>query len=331
MDLLYEEDGSNCTWIYEQAKKLFAFVGKEPELCYWLASCLEPAYEGECAYSLFPSWNKELSKGENKALWIAASVKAIENTLEILSLCSGNLLNPNREQPLLIKNGIQFDNQELIGTGACGNVYLIDGYAVKMTPFANLSAEVICLIKEIVVLSMLDRLRFVGMNETQFYMGMDHYPGDPLKLEMSKKDLIEELSLIHSLGLIHCDIKLGNIRLDSNGHCRLIDFGSVRFTPSADPYGFMVTNSYCDYLLLTEKEMEHSFEVDVWSLGIVFYMIENKKGPWDLPEDVREKYARAIEEQWDKVMENVSPLVRGMLTLNKEERWTLEQIKNSVI
>lgn len=79
---------------------------------------------------------------------------------------------------------------------------------------------------------MLDRLRFIGVNHNCYYVGMDYYPREmdfnqPIQ---AMHDLAKELSILHNLGIIHCDIKLGNIRVDSNGIYRLIDFGSCRFT-----------------------------------------------------------------------------------------------------
>lgn len=323
IDLLYQEDGSDDRFIYNHAVDLFSFVGKEPQLCYWLASCLEPAYMGECTFSLTPPWNKEISKEENKVLWTQSVVKIMQNTLEILSLCSGNLLNPIPGQ-LLIKNGLQFDKQELLGTGSFGSVYLIDGHAVKVVSFTHLDTDVSNLIRETTVLSMLGRLHLIGMNDTQFYIGTDYYPQalfDQHESNRAVPDLISELSLLHSLGVIHCDIKPDNIRIDTEGYCRLIDFGSCRFTPSSDPYGFIVTNAFCDYLLLKDPE-SHSFEIDIWSLGVVFYMLEKKTGPWTLSGE-KDNYAKCIEDSYCTAMEDVSPLVKSMLALTKEERWKI--------
>lgn len=168
------------------------------------------------------------------------------------------------------------------------------------------------------------------MSDNKYYIGVDYYPkelmyGEPLKIKRSEKELSNELLTIHSLGIIHCDILLGNIRMDSEGHCRLIDFGSCRFTPSSDRHGFMSTTAYRDYLLLTEEDSICSFEVDIWSLGIIFYILETKHSPWNLPDKVKD-YAKSIEEQWVSVTSEASLMVKGMLSLNRDQRWTIEQI-----
>jgi serine/threonine protein kinase len=156
---------------------------------------------------------------------------------------------------------------------------------------------------------------------------MDYLP-EEISFEQPLKaigELSKELFTIHSLGIIHSDIKITNVRIDSEGHYRLIDFGSCRFTPATSTFGLMGTNAYCDYLLLTKQGVGYSFEVDIWALGIVFYMLETQRSPWNLPNDVKD-YAKTIEDQWESVMKEASLLVRGMLSLSREVRWTTEQI-----
>jgi serine/threonine-protein kinase Chk1 len=80
-------------------------------------------------------------------------------------------------------------------------------------------------------------------------------------------------------------------------------------------------------LLQNHKIASYGFEVDIWSVGIVFYIILMGHTPWNLPTNI-EDYKIAIEEQWDKVMKEVGPLIKGMLALNKYDRWTTEEVVN---
>lgn len=328
IDALATENGLIDSFIQQHAIQLFYFIGNGDEytakLCYWLASTLEPAYEGECTYDLVPNWNKVLSKDENKRLWTEAINKAMDHTLQILAKCSGNLLNPNSLNQVEIRNNLIFN--ECIGKGSYGSIYLVDGYAVKIASYEDLGLELSCLLKETTALSMLGRLRFIGISNDQYYIGMDYYPQELLYDNPVKaiRELANEVLTIHSLGIIHCDISLTNVRIDSEGYCRLIDFGSCRFTPSSNTYGFIGTDAYRDYLLMTEDSV-HSFEVDIWALGIVFYILETKHSPWKLPNDVKD-YAKSIEEQWESVITEASSLVKGMISLNRDERWSIDQI-----
>lgn len=253
--------------------------------------------------------------------------------VDILKLCSGNLLYPNKDLKLLVNNNLIFDEKHIIGSGGFGSVYLIDEFAVKITDYENLDMGFAFLIKETTALSMLGRIRFIGMNDKHYYVGMDYYPGQLTKNNilivddhaLVMKELAKELLLIHSLGIIHCDIKFGNISIDKDGHFKLIDFGSCRFTSSLKSSGFIGTPVYRDYLLLDSKDEIHSFEVDIWSLGIVFYVMETGRQPFEIINDEKDQ-KKHIEENWNSAMTNVSELVKGMLTLTKEDRWTLDRI-----
>ncbi len=123
----------------------------------------------------------------------------------------------------------------------------------------------------------------------------------------------------------HCDIKLQNVMTDSQGHARLIDFGGCRFFPAVSASTYIGSDGYRDYLLLKENVSDYSYEIDIWALGIVFYMLEFNRGPWDLPDTVKD-YAQAIETQWQSSLASASSLIRGMLTLKKEDRWTINQV-----
>lgn len=338
IDDLANEDNLVGSFIHQHAIQLFDFINVNEEyiakLCYYLASNLEPAYEGECAYSLMPEHDKTLTRAENTKIWKEAMFNTVKSIIDILKLCSGNLLHPNNDIELFVNNDIIFYDKDLIGTGSYGKVYLIDGYAVKIADHKNLGLEFALLIKETTVLSILGRIKFIGMNADYYYVGMDYYPEPLLKNNkltyenylLTMKELAKELLIIHSLGIIHCDIKLDNISIDKDGHYKIIDFGSSRFEPTSDKYGFISTIAYQDYLLLDSNDDDiHGFEVDIWSLGIVFYIIETKNSPWTIAKDKKEQKL-IIDENWDLAMKNASEVIRGMLSLTKEDRWTIDKI-----
>jgi serine/threonine protein kinase len=209
-------------------------------------------------------------------------------------------------------------------------VYLVDGYAVKTASYRCLSIELCSLILETTVLSMLGRLKFIGMNDTYYYIGMEYYP-NAIMYETPKEtmdQLLSELRYIHSFGIIHCDIKGDNIRTDSNGHARLIDFGCSRFSPAVNKNTHIGTSAYRDYRLLKRYKCNYGYEIDIWSLGIVFYILETKKHPWYFGKTRIDKYYKIIELQWDDAMKNVSQLVKSMLSLDKYTRYIICDVIN---
>ncbi|CAK9103522.1 Ribosomal protein S6 kinase alpha-3 (S6K-alpha-3) (90 kDa ribosomal protein S6 kinase 3) (p90-RSK 3) (p90RSK3) (Insulin-stimulated protein kinase 1) (ISPK-1) (MAP kinase-activated protein kinase 1b) (MAPK-activated protein kinase 1b) (MAPKAP kinase 1b) (MAPKAPK-1b) (Ribosomal S6 kinase 2) (RSK-2) (pp90RSK2) [Durusdinium trenchii] len=96
------------------------------------------------------------------------------------------------------------------------------------------------------------------------------------------------LHFLHSMGVIHGDLKPENVALGSNGHVRLIDFGlSVIVDPERDVNPRtgkveVVTSSgtlpYCSPEVLARSK--HGYESDWWSFGVVVYEMHFGTLPW---------------------------------------------------
>ncbi len=80
----------------------------------------------------------------------------------------------------------------------------------------------------------------------------------------------EALNAIHAAGMIHRDIKLGNILVTPEGKCKLVDFGLARMESSSSitqtgimmgTYGFIAPEQIDD-----AKRVDH--RADIYSLGI---------------------------------------------------------------
>jgi len=331
------------SFIHEHAIKLFEFIKYDyddhdyiAKLCYYLISTLDPTYLEENVYNLLPNYNKNLSMSENNTLRNESILRVVNTTIDVLKLCSGNLINPSKDLDLIIKNDLIFNDKNIIGSGTYGKVYLIDGFAVKIASYEDLDMEFNFLIKETVALSMLGRIRFIGFNQNEkhYYLGMDYYPTPFVKngiLQTSNygiamREIAKELLLIHSFGIIHGDIKFENIAIDKDNNFKIIDFGSCMFTPLVESeLGFFGTIAFKDYFLLDNKNETIGYQSDIWALGIIFYTMETGNPPWEISENDKEQKS-LIEKNWENSMRDVSDLVRGMLSLSKEDRWSLERI-----
>ncbi|KAI6189657.1 Protein kinase C [Aphelenchoides bicaudatus] len=79
------------------------------------------------------------------------------------------------------------------------------------------------------------------------------------------------LQFLHRYNVIYRDLKLDNILLDAEGHCRLADFGMCKEGITRDN----LTSTFCgtpDYIAPEIlQEMEYGFSVDWWALGVLLY------------------------------------------------------------
>jgi len=90
-------------------------------------------------------------------------------------------------------------------------------------------------------------------------------------------DLVDAVAYAHDRGVIHRDIKPGNILVDNSGKAYITDFQSARFeaSPITKPGLTLGTPLYMSPEQIKGKELEKSS--DIFSLGNVFYYLFSGK------------------------------------------------------
>ena len=152
-------------------------------------------------------------------------------------------------------------------------------------------------------------------------------------------EIIHKLSMaifyIHSYGIVHRDLKPENILMtdkSENADIRLLDFGLSKIIgpteKCTEPYG---TLSYVAPEVLKEKPYDKS--VDLWSIGIITYLLLCGFLPFDDENSEREIARQTIQDPvpypsqvWSGLSKEAKQFVEGLLKKNPADRMTIKQV-----
>jgi len=143
--------------------------------------------------------------------------------------------------------------------------------------------------------------------------------------------MIDALKYLHSNRIIHRDLKLGNFFINENMQIKLGDFGlaaKLEFDGEKKRTVCGTPNYIAPEIL--DGEVGHSYEVDVWSLGVMIYTLIIGKPPFET-NDIKLTYQRIKENNYsfpDNVAtsENAKDLISKILVTAPEKRLTLDEI-----
>ncbi|KAF9235534.1 kinase-like domain-containing protein [Melanogaster broomeanus] len=137
---------------------------------------------------------------------------------------------------------------------------------------------------------------------------------------------------MHTHQVIHRDLKLGNLFLDSNMNIKVGDFGLAALieNPGERKKTICGTPNYIAPEVLFDTANGHSFEVDTWSIGVILYTLLIGRPPFQT-KDVKDIYTRIRDNVYEFPAERrISPDARdcitSILTPNPNERPTLLEI-----
>ena len=133
------------------------------------------------------------------------------------------------------------------------------------------------------------------------------------------------LAYLHDMGIMHRDIKLGNIFLDAKLNPKIGDFGLAIKSSSSDE--FVGTPNYVAPEIL--KRQEYSFPVDTWSLGVCLYTLIRGKPPFET-HSVDTTYSRIKSGTYifpDGVFSaNAKNIIRQILATDPKERISMREL-----
>lgn len=177
---------------------------------------------------------------------------------------------------------------------------------LKEGPFAG-PTELARFDREIDVLSRLNHPHIVaihdrGLTAGNAYYVMDYVAGNPLDAHVAGADLsVKELltlfvkicdavNVAHLRGVIHRDLKPGNIRIDMEGEPRILDFGLAKLSQEAStdsaPLEMTLTGQFVGSLPWASPEQAEGrselldVRTDVYSLGVILYQLLTGRFPY---------------------------------------------------
>ncbi|KAG6524429.1 calcium-dependent protein kinase 12-like [Zingiber officinale] len=146
------------------------------------------------------------------------------------------------------------------------------------------------------------------------------------------RDIVNVVNACHFMGVMHRDLKPENFLLVSkkeDSPLKATDFGLSVFIEEKRVYKDIVGSAY--YVAPEVLEKNYGKEIDVWSAGVILYILlsgvppfwaETEKGIFDA---ILEGYIDFTSQPWPNISEGAKQLIRRMLTRDPKKRITAAQ------
>ncbi|XP_047546044.1 testis-specific serine/threonine-protein kinase 1-like [Vanessa atalanta] len=153
------------------------------------------------------------------------------------------------------------------------------------------------------------------------------------------RQLALAIQYMHELEIAHRDIKCENVLLTANQNAKLSDFGFARICVDKRLKDIH-SDTFCGSLSYTAPEIlqgspYYPKPTDIWSLGIVIYVMLNRAMPFE-DKHIKQLYQAQINKNWrfrsrfiDTLSDNCKRLVTLMLEPNYRNRIKIDSILNS--
>ncbi|XP_013176984.1 PREDICTED: PAS domain-containing serine/threonine-protein kinase [Papilio xuthus] len=335
--LVLHKDGTELHVVYTVST--MQLCGGSRVRCVWLGVRREDARHATLASSLASTADNSLVMG-NK------SVSSRPQSMSLMSQCG--------EEQLAGEYSKHYVTLKQIGKGAYGCVkmayrrsdrlltvakfilkekvgahFWVDGPDGRKVP---LELSLLTTLKHPNIVSVLD----VFENDKYFQMVMEkHGAGMDLFEFIERRPRLDEplisyifrqigqaVEYLHSLNILHRDIKDENVIIDNKFHVKLIDFGSATFmSPDTLFSTFYGTTEYCSPEVLTGNKYAGP-ELEMWSMGITLYVLTFFVNPFSDIEDTVHG-ALAFPQM---VSEDMEHLLRWMLCKEPAHRCSVPQL-----
>lgn len=180
------------------------------------------------------------------------------------------------------------------------------------------------------------RILDLGMTDEHAYIAMEYFPKGDLRAHITSgiaadqavkylTQMASALEVVHAVGVLHRDLKPGNVMMRADGSLALIDFGLAKhFEKAAD---ITATGEIFGTPYYMSPEQGHGHELDarsdLYSLGIIFYEMLTRKKPFVAPAPMTVIYmhANAPRPQLEGELQKLQPLLDGLIAKKPCERF----------
>ncbi|CAF0899274.1 unnamed protein product [Didymodactylos carnosus] len=206
----------------------------------------------------------------------------------------------------------EFNFIKVLGKGSFGKVMLGDlkatgeVFAIKVLNKDAIiqNDDVECTMTERRILALSARHPFLTalfcsfQTKERMFLVMEYVNGGDLMFQIQRSRKFDEararfyaaevtlaLVFLHRHGVIYRDLKLDNILLDAEGHCKIADFGMCK----EGIFNGKLTSTFCgtpDYIAPEIlQELDYSFSVDWWALGVLMYEMMAGQPPFEADDE----------------------------------------------
>ncbi|CAG9334258.1 unnamed protein product [Blepharisma stoltei] len=279
-------------------------------------------------------------------------VSCIKDQSDVDQIVEEHIIKPNGENTIS-----RYTKGRFLGKGGFARVYEFINLDTKRI-FAAKIVKKATLIKARARQKLMSEIKIHSSLKHQNIVGFDHFFEDVnnvyLLLELCPNQTMSELlrrrkriteleaqcyllqiiaamKYIHSKKVIHRDLKIGNLFINEKMEIKLGDFGLA----CKLEYDGQKKKTICgtpNYIApeVLEGKSGHSFEVDIWSLGVILYTLLIGKPPFET-DDVHKTY-RLIKmnaysfPDGSRISEQAKSLITRILKNDPERRPDLDEI-----
>lgn len=147
------------------------------------------------------------------------------------------------------------------------------------------------------------------------------------------KQVLQGVSYCHNIGIVHRDLKPENILVDKEqgGILKIIDFGTSAEFNKGDTAKLSTIHGTSYYIAPEVLQKKYDEKCDVWSIGVILYILLSGKPPFDGKSDneithkvLLGKYSMT-DPVWEQISDAAKGLIHRMLDFDNKKRVTARE------